>query len=101
MKVRLTKVAERHARAERTWWRKNRDEKDLFDEELGAVCVRLAEAPKLQVYEEVRGRIIRRMHLPKTGNTVYYLVDEATETVWVVALWGQQRGRGPDLEELP
>jgi hypothetical protein len=99
--VRLTKVAKQHVRAERKWWRENRDERDLFDEELSSARVRLAEQPKLQVYEEIRGQIIRRMYLSKTRNTVYYFIDETAELVWVVALWGQQRGLGPDLGELP
>lgn len=101
MNVKLTEVAKRHVRAERKWWRANRDEKDLFDQELSAAQFRLIEPPKLQIHEEIRGRVIPVMHLRKTRNTVYYFIDDATETVWVVALWGQQRGIGPDFGEVP
>lgn len=101
MKVRLTKEAERHVRAERWWWRGNRDEKDLFDEELSDARERLEEPPKLQIYEEIRGRIIRVMHLKNTRNTIYFVIVEETQTVWVVALWGQERGQSPDFGELP
>jgi len=70
VKVRLTEVAKRHVRAEGKWWRENRDEKALFDEELSSARLRLMEPPKLEVCEETRGRLIRRMYLTKTQNTV-------------------------------
>lgn len=68
---------------------------------LSSARFRLSEPTKLQIYEEIRGRVIRVMHLRKTRNTVCYFIDEATDTVWVVALWGQQRGVGPDFGDLP
>lgn len=101
MKVQLTEVAKRHIREERAWWRENRDEKHLFDAELSSARLLLAEGPKLQIHEEIRGRVIRRMYLTKTRNTVYYFIDEEAEIVWVAALWGQQRGIGPDFGALP
>jgi hypothetical protein len=101
VKVKLTEVAKAHVRLERKWWRANRDEKDLFDDELTAARESLEKPPKLQVYEEMRGRLIRRMYLKKTRSSVYFFIDEEAKEVWVIALWGQQRGGRPDFGDLP
>jgi hypothetical protein len=40
---------------------------------------------------------LRRILMPMTQNHIYFRVDEATQTVLVLALWGAPRGRGPKL----
>ena len=99
MKVRLTSKAKLHARNEREWWSKNRDAKQLFSQELRAVRKELAHAPKLQVYEEIDGRVVRKLLMKKTHHTIYYWISDATQVVWIMALWGQCRGEEPELGE--
>ncbi len=81
------------------WWRENRPlAPDLFDREMEAAKWRLEQQPELPpVYETVRGRVIRRVLLPKTEGHVYYAVDAATQTVLVYIISGARKGRGPKL----
>ena len=99
MKVRFTPRARRAALAMADWWRENRPlAPDLFDRELEAARGRLEQQPELPpIYETVRGRVIRRVLLPKTEGHVYYSVDHATESVVVHIVWGARKGRGPKL----
>ena len=97
MKVKLTEKAKLHARNERKWWRKNRDAKELFTHELRAARKELSYAPQLQIHEEIDGRVIRELQLPKTHHTVYFWINESAETVWVMAIWGQCRGQEPEF----
>ena len=97
MKVRFTEEAKRHARAERAWWRRNRDAKHIFDEELQLARKLLKDGPKHKVYGIIEGEAVRRLLLEKTGCHVYYVVYEGEDLVRVVAVWGAARGRGPEL----
>jgi hypothetical protein len=49
VKVVVTEEAQRQARAERTWWRANRDAKQVFSDELRAARAILANGPKHEV----------------------------------------------------
>jgi hypothetical protein len=40
---------------------------------------------------------LRRVLMPRSGNHVYFLVDEPTATVHVLAVWGAPRGTTPKL----
>jgi hypothetical protein len=42
-----------------------------------------------------RGRVIRRILLPKTRRHLYYCVDD--DGVLVLPVWGAVRGRAPSL----
>ena len=99
MKVRFTPRSRRAALAMAKWWRANRPlAPDLFDRELEAAKWRLEQQPELPpVYDTVRGRVIRRVLLPKTEGHVYYSFDQATESVVVHIIWGARKGRGPKL----
>jgi hypothetical protein len=81
------------------WWRANRPSApDLFDQELEAAKRQLEQQPELPpIYETVRGRIMRRVLLPKTERHVYYSVNEASRSVIVHVIWGARKGRGPKL----
>jgi len=46
----MTASAQRQARAERRWWRANRDAKHVFSQELRAARQVLARGPKLEIY---------------------------------------------------
>lgn len=39
----------------------------------------------------------RTWRLKGTPYVLFYRVDEAAETVWIVAAWSAIRGAGPDL----
>lgn len=40
---------------------------------------------------------LRRILMSRSHNHVYFVVDAATDTVRVHAIWGAPRGRGPKL----
>jgi hypothetical protein len=99
VKVHFTPRARRAALAMAKWWRANRPlAPDLFEQELEAAKRRLEHQPELpQVYETVRGLVMRRVLLPKTERHVDYSVDETTKNVIVHVIWGARKGRGPKL----
>jgi hypothetical protein len=41
--------------------------------------------------------MLRRILMPRTENHVYFEVDEMTQTVHVLAVWGAPKGRTPKL----
>jgi hypothetical protein len=58
----------------------------------------LLEAPSIgSVYTVVDGLPVRRVLLRKTNTHVYYSVDDDTELVKVLAVWGAPKARGPKL----
>jgi hypothetical protein len=65
----MTEEAQRQARAERKWWRANRDAKHLFSEELRAARAILAHGPKHEIYGYFDGQPVRRLLLEKTRCT--------------------------------
>jgi plasmid stabilization system protein ParE len=97
VKVEFSEEAKRQARRERAWWRKNRDAKQLFAEELRAAREALSDGPMLEVYGYFEGEPVRRLLLQKTGCHLYYLVLEKENVVRIVAVWGASRGSGPQL----
>lgn len=96
MKVVLTEEAQRQARAERRWWRENRDAKHLFTAELRTAREVLAHAPKHEIYGYFEGQPVRRMLLEKTLCYVYYVIMEHEQLVRIVAIWGATRGTDPN-----
>lgn len=48
-------------------------------------------------YDEVGGKIIRRMLLPKSNQHVYHAVDDDHGVIVIYTVWGARRGRGPTL----
>jgi len=97
VKVEFAEEARRQARRERTWWRANRDAKQLFTEELRAARKALTDGPKHEVYGSFEGEAVRRLLLPGTKCHVYYVVLEREQVVRIVAVWGASRETGPDL----
>jgi hypothetical protein len=82
------------------WWRENRQATpDLFHDELEAAKRELATLPPTPglVYETVRGKVIRRLLLPKTEQHVYFSIEESARMVVIHSVWGARRGRGPNL----
>ena len=96
----MTEEAQRQARAERKWWRANRDAQHLFTEELRAARTILAHGPKHEIYGYFDGQPVRRLLLEKTRCHLYYVVSESL--VRIVAVWGATRGAAPrPIEPLP
>jgi plasmid stabilization system protein ParE len=93
--VEFADEAREHAGNIDAWWRANRRAApDLFTNELDKASLTLAENPALgRRYEPRPG--VRRLLLPRTRYHVYFV--EESERVLVVAIWGANRGRGPDL----
>lgn len=97
MRVELTDEAKQQAREENAWWRKNRDHKRIFTEELRTARKVLKDGPKHQIYAYIDGEPVRRLLLEKTRCHVYYVVFEREKLVRIVAIWGGPREHGPKL----
>jgi hypothetical protein len=80
-----------------TWWRGNRDRKDLFREELFAALDHIEATPELAtLYEtdEIEGPV-RYVQLEKTRHQLYYTIEG--EIVWVLTIWSTVTGQPPRL----
>lgn len=67
MKIVLLEEAQRLFEAEETWWRNNRDSKDLFVEEFEQALKQLSSMPEAaRHYRRVRGKAIQRVLMEKT-----------------------------------
>jgi len=51
--------------------------------------------PNRPVYEMTRRGPVRRALMPKTGNHVYFLFFQETQTIEIVSVAGGKRKRGP------
>lgn len=91
----MTEEAQRQARAERRWWRANRDSKQLFSDELRAARSVLAKGVLHAVYGTFEGEPVRRILLEKTRCHLYYVVNEHERAVRIVAVWGATKGTAP------
>jgi plasmid stabilization system protein ParE len=97
VKVELTENAKKQLKKQRSWWRKNRDEKTLFTEEFVEARKRLKNPPKLQVYGAFQGEAVRRLLMEKVHAHVYFIILEELETVRIISVWGTKRGSPADL----
>src|SRR3974390_2343388 len=97
MRMRLTRRALADAKRKKTWWRRNRDAADLFEQELDATLERIAATPALgqRVEQRAGGVWVRRWLMPKTRNHDYYAI-EGTE-ILILTVWGAPRGREPKV----
>jgi plasmid stabilization system protein ParE len=91
--------ARTHARRIDEWWREHRaNVPSLFARELEAAFVRVAAGPMgFAVFRETKGRVIRRLLMPRTSYHVFFEVDQRQQKVHVLAIWHASRGRGPRL----
>jgi plasmid stabilization system protein ParE len=99
VRVRISARARREADRRDAWWRANRLEaRNLFTRELLEVIDLLQANTEIgQRYEAARFPApVRRVLLPKSETHVYFAVVD--EDVWVLAVWGARRGRGPKLQ---
>jgi plasmid stabilization system protein ParE len=73
-------------------------EADLFDGELEAILGRLVVAPaRGSKYIESKGRLVRRLLMPRTSHHVYFEIDDDRGRVNVLAVWHTARGKAPLL----
>ncbi len=95
----FSEEADQDVEAIDAWWRANRlDAPRLFAEELASACVEIQRKPLiLKPYAERKGVVVRRWHLRRTEQHVYFVADEANDIVTVLRVWGARRGRGPKL----
>jgi plasmid stabilization system protein ParE len=93
--VEFADEAKEHAARIDAWWRTNRRAApDLFTSELDRASLALGDNPGLGLRYEPRPGV-RRLLLSRTRYHVYFV--EEHDRVLVVAVWGANRGRGPDL----
>lgn len=99
MIVRFLPRARQRIRTIARWWRRNRPAvPTLFDDELADVVEKLRADPVLGVeYRVVDSEMIRRTLLKKSGQHVYYSINETNGIVVIHSVWGARRGRGPKL----
>jgi hypothetical protein len=54
----------------------------------------------MKPYTERRGVVIRRWHLRRTLQHVYFVADVENDLIIVLRVWGARRRRGPKLAPL-
>jgi plasmid stabilization system protein ParE len=99
VKLKVAKRAEQQAGRIQQWWVEHRPSAPrLFPDELEQTFRLICENPGLGVrWPTARHPEMRRVLMPKTEHHVYFRVDESTQTVHILAIWGTPRGRGPLL----
>ena len=84
----------------RAWWEQHRVKAPrLFVQELAAIVAKLRDGAdeERQRYAARGGRIIWRILMPKTGNHVYYRLDETAREVEILLVWNAAAGKSPDV----
>ena len=99
MKVGFSEEAKSQVRRRRMWWRKHRDEKNLFDQELRRAVRELKTAPQLSVHGMRDGYEVRRLALSRVHCFVYYVIVKDSQRVDIVSVWGQERESQPDFDD--
>jgi hypothetical protein len=94
--VRFTITAQGHVDREKTWWFENRDDVDVFAEELEQALKIIALLPGAgSIYMRSPIPDVRRIYLRRVALHLYYTFSD--DQVIVRALWGAHRERGPKL----
>lgn len=97
MKVEVSPTARRQFLALTAWWRQNRSASRVrVEDAVEAAAGAMAEHPGLgPTYS--RDPRYRTWRLKGTPYVLFYRVDDAAETIWIVAAWSALRGAGPEL----
>ncbi len=97
MKVRFSPTARRQIHLLAAWWNEHRPDAHVrVEDALESAIALLAEHPDI-------GRVhaadptYRTWRLKGTPYFLFYRVDQAADTIWVVIAWSGRRGAGPDL----
>jgi plasmid stabilization system protein ParE len=97
VKVQVSPTARRQLLALAAWWSQNRSASRVrVEDALEAAVGAMAEHPALgPTYS--RDPRYRTWRLKGTPYVLFYRVDAAAETVWIVVAWSALRGSGPEL----
>ena len=99
MKLQVGKRAQHQIRTIETWWVEHRPSAPmLFTDELERTFRHLCAIRDAGIrWPTPRRPALRRVLMPRSGHHVYFLPDDGTSTVHVVAVWGAPRGTAPEL----
>ncbi len=99
MKLRVGKRAQQQVKKIEAWWVEHRPAApSLFLDELEGTFRYITEARDAGIrWPTPRRPTLRRILLPRTQHHVYFLIDEPTATVHVLAVWGAPRRMTPKL----
>ena len=99
MKLRVGKRAQQQAKKMEAWWVEHRPAAPtLFTDELERTFRQITEVRDAGVrWPTPRRPTLRRVLMPQSNDHVYFLIDEPTATVHVLAVWGAPRGTTPKL----
>ena len=98
MRVIVSALAEQDILEEDEWWRANRDEKNCFADDIAAAMALLSITARAGARVRRAGAgEVRRLALKKSKRLVFYLVDDETQTVSVLRVWGAPRRKRPAL----
>ena len=98
MKLVLLDEAQRRFEEEDSWWRENRDAKELFVQEFAKALEQVSMMPETgQRYRRAHGKLIQRVLLKKTRCHVYYFHDREHDLLEIHSVWGGRKRRGPKL----
>lgn len=97
MRVEVSPTARRQLLALAAWWRENRPAARVrVEDALEAAVAAMVEHPGLGPTYSQDPRY-RTWRLRGTPYVLFYRVDEAAETIWIVVAWSALRGSGPEL----
>jgi plasmid stabilization system protein ParE len=99
VKLRVGKRAQPQARKIEGWWVEHRPAApSLFTDELERTFRHITQVGDAGIrWPTPRRPNLRRILMPRSNNHVYFLIDEPTATVHVLAVWGAPRGMTPKL----
>jgi plasmid stabilization system protein ParE len=99
VKLRVGKRAQKQAERIDDWWVNHRPEAPtLFTDELEETFQHICERAAAGVrWPTARRPFLRRILMARTENHVYFQVDDKTQTVHVLSVWGGPRGKTPKL----
>lgn len=99
VRVVFSPQARDQARRAAQWWRDHRPAAPrLFAHELRAALALISRSPTLGVshpHPTVAG--VRRLLLSRTGYHLYFVPNQETATIEIVAVWSAVRGRAPQF----
>lgn len=99
MKLQFTQRALNEVeRGKRSWLARRDKNPELFESELAEAFENIKAVPALGSPTDIvsRGRLVRRVEMRKTKYQVYYR-EESAELVYILSVWGGQRGSKPKL----
>ena len=96
--VKYTPIGAQHVEEVAAWWLANRAGNTKFVDELERAAELLAAVAGLGLhFKRGRYRRVRRVLLRESEQNIYYVHDVKTDIVWIIAVWGAKRGKGPRL----